>query len=176
MIKKIIKNYLPDYKIIKENKSLRCVGQYLHNPNLWTLNRYSVATSVSVGLFSALLPLPAQTLIAAVIAIVSKANLPISVGLVWISNPLTTPFIAYFCYKIGTKILKMPEHSFKMQFSVEWIVEKFHSIGAPFLVGSLVLAIVSALLGNMVIRIIWRVSTQLAWKKRQKRRAQGAQL
>jgi len=58
---------------------------------------------MAVGLFCAFVPLPIQMLLAAAAAIIFRVNLPISVGLVWITNPVTIPPMFYFCYKVGTR-------------------------------------------------------------------------
>lgn len=167
---KLIKQYLPDPKMIKNDKTLKLFGKFIHDPNLWHLNRYSVATAFSVGLFSALLPIPFQIVLAASLAIIVRANLPISVALVFVSNPITTPPLAYFCYKIGTWILGKPEHKFEFQFSFEWLFSEFSRIGVPLMLGSFVAGIFFALIGNLVVRLCWRLSLVMAWRKRLNKR------
>ena len=51
----------------------------LHHPNLWHLNRHSVAGGVAVGLFTGLIPGPVQMLFAAIFAVVFRVNLPVAV-------------------------------------------------------------------------------------------------
>ena len=97
MPKKIIKRMMPDHQTIKENKYLKIFGNLLHNANLWHLNRHSVAKAFAVGLFFAFIPVPFQMVLAAGLAIIVHANLPLSIALVWITNPLTMPFIFYAC-------------------------------------------------------------------------------
>ena len=40
-----------------------------------------------VGLFVAFMPIPGQTIAAAVLAVLLRCNLPLSVGLVFVTNP-----------------------------------------------------------------------------------------
>jgi uncharacterized protein (DUF2062 family) len=169
MSRKLFKRFLPDHRKIIQHKSLHIFGKQLHNPNLWHLNRYSVATAFSVGLFCAFIPIPFQMVLAASIALVVKANLPLSIALVWLTNPITIPPIFYFCYYVGTRLLRSPLETFQFELSFKWIMGK---IGFPFLLGSLVCAIVFAVLGNICIRLIWRYSVIQAYKRRQKRQSQ----
>jgi hypothetical protein len=99
--KKLIKRYLPDHQTLRTHRHLQVFGARLHDPNLWHLNRRSASGAFAVGLFVAFIPLPLQMLLAAALAIVTQVNLPVSVALVWITNPVTMPPIFYFCYRVG---------------------------------------------------------------------------
>ncbi|MGI9335066.1 MAG: DUF2062 domain-containing protein, partial [Gammaproteobacteria bacterium] len=89
-MRKSLKRLLPSPRELRQHHGLRrFFGTLLHEPDLWHLNRNSVAWSVSVGLFMAFMPIPLQMVAAAAVAIVVGCNLPIAVTLVWITNPLT---------------------------------------------------------------------------------------
>ena len=88
MPRKLIKRYLPDPENIKSNRFLKVFGKVIHDPQLWHLTRYSVGHAFLVGLFCAFVPVPFQMLLAAGGAIIFRANIAISVALVWITNPL----------------------------------------------------------------------------------------
>ena len=106
MPKKLIKKYMPDHETIRNHPHLNKIfGTLLHDPNLLHLNRRSVSMAFAVGLFMAFVPVPFQMVLAAAAAIIIRCNLPISVGLVWVSNPFTMPPLFYFCYLVGTWIL-----------------------------------------------------------------------
>ena len=51
MPKKLLKKYMPDPEMLKQQKSLQFLGDRLHEPNLWHLNRKSVSLAFAVGLF-----------------------------------------------------------------------------------------------------------------------------
>ena len=70
-------------------------------------------------MIAAFLPLPFQMFIAAFIAFYANANLPISVGLVWISNPLTIPPLFYGTYLLGAWMLDTPTAELEIELSLE---------------------------------------------------------
>lgn len=171
MAKKLIKRFMPDVKHIRDHKHLKVFGKLIHDPNLWHLNRYSVSTAFSIGLFVAFIPMPFQMVLSAFLAIIFKANLPISVVLVWLTNPITMPPLYYLAYKIGAVVLHQPiQAQIQYEVSLEWMIEKFSSIGAPFLLGCLILGLGLGTLCNIAIRLYWRYTIVKEWKHRAKKR------
>lgn len=158
MPKKIIRKFLPDPHKIRDHKSIKMFGSLLHEPNLWHLNRRSVASAFAVGLFSMWIPVPFQMVLAAGIAILVRSNLPISVVLVWISNPLTMPPMFYFAYQLGTWILGVKEMHFVFEPTMDWLKTEMLIIWKPFLTGCISLAVISSLLGFVSIRLLWRLA------------------
>ena len=171
MIKKYIRKYLPEKHQIIQHKYLSIFGDLLHNPNLWHLNRRSVARAFTIGLFFAWVPVPFQMVLAAAGAIALHANIAISVALVWLTNPITMPALFYFAYKIGACALGIPAKGFSFELSMDWLISTFQHIGKPFLLGCLLCGLVSAVLGNLGIRFIWRCVTIHHWRKRRGRRS-----
>jgi len=171
MARKFIKRFMPDSRTVRSHKYLQIFGTLLHNPNLWHLNRNSVSRAFAIGLFMASMPVPFQMLPAALLAILVHANLPISVALVWISNPITMPPFFYFSYKVGTWILQTPPQPFKFEFSWDWLVQQFAHDWPPFLLGSFVVGSVLALIGYIGIRIFWRWHVLNEWEARKERKA-----
>ena len=173
MPKKFIKRYMPDHKTIRNNKQLNKVfGTLLHDPNLLHLNRRSVSMAFFVGLFMAFVPLPTQMLMAAAIAIIIRCNLPIAIGLVWITNPITMPPIFYFAYKVGTWILGTPEHAFNIELSWDWIATELAAIWEPFLLGCAISGLIFGTIGYITVRILWRLHIVSAIKERRRKRQQ----
>ena len=171
MPKKLIKRYMPDHEKIRNNKQLNKVfGTLLHDPNLLHLNRRSVSMAFFVGLFMAFVPLPSQMIMAAAAAIFIRCNLPISVGLVWVSNPITMPPMFYFAYKVGAWILDSPERKFSFDLSWEWLGTELSAIWEPFLLGCAICGIFFGTIGYIVIRLLWRLHIISTIKERRKRR------
>jgi uncharacterized protein (DUF2062 family) len=166
MPKKMIRRFLPDHDLIKRQKALKIFGNVLYNPNLWCLNRRSAAGAFAVGLFMAFVPLPSQMIIAAGLAIACGVNLPLSVALVWVSNPITMPVLFYFAYKVGALVMSTPPQKFHFELSWDFIVEQMSTIGPPFLLGCAICGVASAMLGYFCIRGLWRYSVVRSWQKR----------
>lgn len=157
MPKKFIKRFTPDHDTLRQHKHLRWLGTWLHDANLWHLNRHSVATAMAVGLFVAFIPIPFQMVISAFFAILFRGNLPIAVALVWITNPLTMLPIAYFAYLLGSWMLGMEPADVEFQFTLSWFIEQFGLVGQPLLLGSLAISMVSALAGYWLTHGLWRL-------------------
>ena len=157
---------MPDPQRIKDNKHLKIFGDLLHNPHLWHMNRHSVAKAFAVGLFFAFIPVPFQMFLAAGTAILVHSNLPLSVALVWLTNPLTMPAIFYACYAVGAWIINSPTKEFLFEANWQWVVDSLSTIGPAFFLGCGVLAILFAILGYCGIQLLWRYSATKAWHNR----------
>lgn len=170
MPKAFLKRYMPDRHKIGEIKALHFLGEKLHRPNLWHLNRRSVSRAFAVGFWAMYTPpLPWQQIIAAALAIYFDANLPIAVALVWITNPLTWVPMYYVAYWVGTLVMGQPSFGFN-EFSEFFTIDKVWELGAPFLIGCFTLMNLGALLGYFGIRYLWRKSVIHHWELRKVRR------
>ncbi|WP_221798688.1 DUF2062 domain-containing protein [Oceanobacter mangrovi] len=168
MPKKLFKRIFPSPEEIQANKSLRFLAPLFANPNLWHLNRRAVSKAFFVGLFVAFLPMPFQMAIAALFAFWANANVPISVGLVWVSNPLTIPPLFYGTYLFGTWMLQTPTRDFHIQLSVDWVLNELELVWEPLLVGSLTVGIVLGIIGYFGVDWFWRHHVWQSWKNRRR--------
>ncbi|WP_299494966.1 DUF2062 domain-containing protein [uncultured Shewanella sp.] len=166
MPKKLIERFMPKPEVLQNHKHLRIFGKLLHKTNLWALNRRSAPGAFAVGLFVGWIPMPFQMVLAAALAIVFNVNIPVAVALVWITNPLTMPFMFYGAYILGTKILGYHERPFAFEASWHWIESSLSTIGPPFLVGCLTLGIIFSASSYILIKGMWRYSIILKWKSR----------
>lgn len=171
MPKRIIQRFMPDHKKVRDHKRLKFLGTLLHDPNILHLNRRSVAGAFSVGFFVAFVPVPFQMVLAAIGAILARVNLPISVALVWITNPITMPPLFYTAYKVGTWILDRPIQKVQFELSIEWLMQELGLIWQPFLLGCFVCGVGLAVLGNVTIRLLWRMHVVRNWRQRRQRQA-----
>ncbi|UGA55923.1 DUF2062 domain-containing protein [Vibrio sp. DW001] len=169
MPRKFIQRFMPDHELIKRQKALKIFGNVLYNPNLWCLNRRSASGAFALGLFMAFVPLPSQMIMSAGMAIMLGVNLPLSVALVWVSNPITMPIMFYFCYKVGAHILHIPSQGFHFELSWDFLINQMSTIGPPFLLGCLVCGLLAASVGYFGIRGLWRYSVVRSWQQRKSR-------
>ncbi|WP_019615936.1 DUF2062 domain-containing protein [Psychromonas ossibalaenae] len=169
MPKKFIQRFSPKPETLKAHPHLKHFGEALHNPNLWHLNRRSAAGAVAVGLFCAWMPIPFQMVLAAVLAMVFSVNLPLSVALVWISNPITMPPLFYAAYRLGAFLLGEPLVDFHFHLSFEWLAQMLETIAPALLLGCSILGLSCALLGYLLFRAFWRFSVARKWLGRNKK-------
>lgn len=164
-MKKILKRFSPNPEALKNHKHLGWLSKHMHHPSLWNFNRKSISNAFAVGLFCAFIPVPFQMLLAAPGAVIFSANLPLSVALVWVSNPLTIPPIFYGCYKLGAWLLNV---SIKQDFvmSLDYVWSVFGVIWQPFLLGCLIVSVMSAFVGYWTIQLIYRLKAYRHSKRR----------
>jgi len=113
------------------------------------------------------IPLPSQMIAAAITAIIFRANLPLSVALVWISNPLTMAPIFYFNYVIGTLILgQETNEEFSFELSWDWIIHVLGDLWIPLYLGSVAVGLALGLLSFITIKILWRHYVIKHWSTR----------
>lgn len=153
-MKHFFKRITPDKHQLSGQKHLRIFGNLLQDPNLWHLNRRSVSGAFAVGLFVMYLPPMGQMVIAAAAAILLRVNLPISVALVWLTNPLTIPPMYYGSYVLGSWILGRPTAAFEVDFWLEW--RNWLEIIAPLTVGGLVCGAICSATGYLTVQGLWR--------------------
>lgn len=167
MPRKFFKRFMPSHTEVKKHKHLRIFGDVLHEPNLWHINRRSVAGAFAVGLFCAWVPIPLQMVLAAGAAILFRTNMALSVVLVWVSNPVTIPPMFYFSYLVGTWVIGEPPQEFEFQLSFDWLSYELASSWKPFLTGCFILATSSSIIGYFTVSQIWIYAVK---KQRSKRK------
>lgn len=187
MPRKFFRKFLPSHETVRNHRHLARLGPWLQHPNLWHLNRRSVAGGVAVGLFAGLVPgsNPVQFTAAALLAVAFRVNLPIAVAVTLYSNPFTVVPLYYVAYRLGQLALLqggdgLPEGALSLQGKglTEWlpaVLEWLGSIGKPLAVGLPLLALLLALVGYLATDWGWRLYVRCAWARRLRaRRRPGA--
>lgn len=170
MPKHTLKKLIPSASELKELKALHVFGDWIYEGNLWHLNRYSASMGFFVGLFMAFMPIPGQMLVAAALAVWLRCNLPLSVSLVWITNPLTMPAIFFFAYELGAFILGVDTQAIQFELSFAWLSATLGAIWQPFLLGCLLFSMGFGALGYFVVDIMWKAQIRRKWRERQVKR------
>jgi uncharacterized protein len=178
MPRKYFRKYLPDHASIREHKYLRWAGSWLHHPNLWHLNRHSVAGGVAAGIIGGLIPLPIQIAVAALLALLFRVNLPVAMATTLLSNPLTWPFIIVAAIAIGEFIIGNGQsHATTIDWTFNnWTTflpdlwAQLSGLGTAFIVGETLLAALLAVLGYATVQLAWRVYLLVYLRRRAQRR------
>jgi uncharacterized protein (DUF2062 family) len=174
MPRKTLKLLLPTPAKVRSSGALNLLGEWVYATNLWHINRYSASMAFFVGLFLAFIPVPGQMLIAALAAVLLRCNLPLSVGLVWLTNPLTVPAIFFLAYQVGALIIDVPVMDVQFEVSIEWLETTLVKIWRPLVVGCLLCGLFFGSLGYFVVNVLWRYRVVRQWQKRKRDRAQAS--
>ncbi|PPC74140.1 DUF2062 domain-containing protein [Pokkaliibacter plantistimulans] len=166
MPRKLLKRFIPQPAELKKHRSLRWLGELLDGPNIWHLTRGSVSRACFVGIFCAFLPMPFQMVVAAVFSILCRSNMPLSVALVWLTNPVTMPPVFYFCYRIGAWMLNMEPVHFSFSALTSGLGSSLKNIWEPLLAGSLTCGIVFGCLSYLLMQGFWQWSVRRNWAAR----------
>lgn len=184
------RRWLPDAKQVIHHPWLQWLGPRLTHPRLWHINRRGIAMAVSIGLFFGLLIPVAQIPLAAIAAVMLRANIPVAVGSTLITNPVTFAPIYYFAYQLGALILgepmsplPPPEPPVSTELSnltkldipdpglFTWLGGWWDSVfdaGKPLAVGLTTLATVAGMSAYVITSWTWRIRT--AWVRRRRTR------
>jgi len=147
-----LRKILPSHEKIKEQKILKIFGKLLHKREIWSSSRRKILGGVFIGIFVAFIPMPFQMPLVALLAIIFNVNLPITILLVWISNPLTMPFIYYFEYELGNFVLNVKD---PIEFSFETMNENINEIALSLYVGTAITSTVLAFLSVFILNLLW---------------------
>jgi len=171
----IFHKVIPSHETIKSQRWLKPFGNWLHHPNLWHLNRRSVAGGVSIGLFCGLIPGPLQMLSSAIFAIIFRVNLPVAAFTTLYTNPFTILPLYVVAYEIGAWVsgvqnglsverLAFPELHWDSWAGDLWTW--FQMLGKPLMIGLPILATALAIAGYVAIRLVWRFYVVMKWRSR----------
>ena len=171
-----VKSYLPTPDQLRGIKSLAWLGDLLFDPSLWHMTRRSVSHGVWIGSFCCFLPIPFQTIPGALLCFVLRANVPLAIAIIWISNPVTMPVMFYFAYRVGALVLGTSEVPFTMELSGSWLGDQFLRSWQPLLLGSFICGVTMGLVLFGCVRLYWRYGIVRRWRLRKlERTARGGQ-
>jgi uncharacterized protein (DUF2062 family) len=178
-MRKFIRSRLPSHETIQKNRWLGFFGTWLHHPNLWHLHRRSVAGGVAIGLFAGLIPGPLQMIVAAMLAVLFRVNLPVALVTTLYTNPLTILPLYALAYEYGAFVIGQRDGAIAAHLALpqmEWsnwttvLSHWFILLGKPFAVGLPLLALTLAALGYVAVRVVWYGMVVWQWRRRAARR------
>ena len=159
------KTSLDAVEVIKDNKYLSFLGNSLFHEDLWKFNRISFCRAIAIGVFLGWMPMLFQMIPAAYFAVVFRANLPISLAGVWISNPITMPPMMYFAYLFGNELLGLNPVYDNFAMDTDWIMSALGNIWEPLLFGCVIIGIFSSILSYIIMHILWKIYAYRRLKK-----------
>lgn len=184
-MKRWLKKWLPTHDAMHQSKNTRWIANWLRaHPYLWALNRKNVAKGVAAGLLVAFIPIPLQILLASLLALLIRANLPIAIASTLITNPITFVPLNVLIYHIGlfltgendsASIHTIPAlHLHWQNLSLIWqeLITWVQSLGKTYLIGLVTLSVTASMTGFILVHVIWRISLWLQLRARSRKYAE----
>ena len=154
------------------NRSIKGVARYFYNRFIRLHgSAKQIAWGAAVGFFVAMTPtMGIQTLLAVPIAALFKINKVAAAATVWLTNPVTAPFIYGFNYMLGAKLLGYPSKAVFFS-NPSW--ETFWHWGGHVLlslsVGGILTGIIAGVAGYFVTLRVVRTAREKARRLRRKK-------
>ena len=176
--RKFFRKYLAHRDVLLAKPWLAPFRRWLSHPNLWHLNRRSVAGAVAIGLFAGLIPGPFQMLGALLLAVPLRRNIPVALAVTFYTNPFTIVPLYLLAYGYGRLLLRGHAQGDVVPFEWNWsdflgsIEGLWHwalSLGRPLVIGLVALALTLAVLGYLAVDLGWRAYVAAAWRRRARR-------
>lgn len=176
MPKQFFQSWLPSPEKVASMKFMRIFGKRSLNPVLWYINRKSISKAVFIGTFWGILPIPFHTALIVLTVLIMEVNLPVSILLAWLTNPLTLAPILLGAFWIGSQIYQVNMIDQDMLLGVlhqmtHWVTNMGQghvdlSLAKILLSGLIVEALFFSVLFFLMTRLFWRFSIIRQWKKR----------
>ena len=130
----------------------------LHDTRLWGIRRRTVVPALALGLFIAFMPFPGHMPMAALLALAFRINIPVAVVATFVSNPLTLYPMYFFAHEVGENLLDLQHQAIDFELSVTWVTHTLVQIWQPMMLGCLLLGTATAVIGYVVVDLLWRLS------------------
>ena len=166
MPRRLLKKIIPAPNFLRERWFLRPFGERLHNPQLWTLHRRGVTPAFGVGLAICFVPLPVHLLLACTSAVVFRLNIAVVCATTFLLNPFSAVPVYYVAYRVGAALMHAPRQHFRFVATLSWFRHGLVPVWRPFVLGCLVCAVVTGLLGWAVLEVLWRLRVRRRYRRR----------
>ncbi len=159
MPRRIFVKLRPFSERMRHGWAFQVLGPRIRDSRLWALNRRAITSAFGAGIAIAFIPVPGHLVLGLVTAVIWRLNVPTIVATVFLVNPLTAVPIYYLAYRVGALLLGHTPGKFDFELSWTWLQTGLGDIWQPFLLGSLVCAVVGGLAGKYLLELVWRIST-----------------
>ena len=147
MIRKVFKKKSKKSKLDSFIKKYHIPREYL------SVNRKAVTRGLLVGIFWGFIPMPFQMLAVLAMTPLARFNVPIAISMVWLSNPITMPFMYYMEYLTGAFILGKPH--LHVELNLQWFDANLANIFVPLYTGTLFYAITVSIAVFYGVNWLW---------------------
>ena len=148
MIRKIFKNKETNSKLKHFIEKYKIPREYL------SINRKSISRGILIGLFWGFIPMPMQMLAVLAVTPFIKFNVPIAISMVWLSNPITMPFMYYMEYQTGNFLLGR-EGIDTIELTLDWFSQNWDNIIVPLYVGTIPYSLLVSSFIYYLINLLW---------------------
>jgi len=167
---------MPTRDEMARNRWLAPIAHRFLSPELWRFTRRSVPRGVALGMFAAFIVPVGQIFLAAFLALPTRANVPLSALVTFITNPFTLPFWLMVANKVGSFVLKIDaatggtahaEIASGRWQDYGW----FLKTAGVTAFGFGIMSILCAVIGYVVSGFVWRQVVARKWQRRGRRGA-----
>lgn len=173
MIRRRLRAWTPRPETLVKQRGLRWLGPLLTRSGLWHFGRREVAAGAAIGVFFGFLVPVLQILLAALVAVMLRANLPVAAAATLVSNPVTYLPIGIAAYKTGGALLgdEIDEQQAAAALgggdARPWL-DRIAAIARPLALGLAIFAVAGAAIAWVAVTLGWRLAVVL--RRRRARR------
>ena len=175
-MRKHLHRYLPSPEAILAKPWCAPFRPWLGHPNLWHINRRSLAGAVAIGMFCGMIPGPLQMLSAFLLAVPLRQNIPVAMAVTCYTNPLTIVPLYVVAYEYGRMLVgegARPRDLVPDAWDPSALWHWMLGLGKPLAFGLVALAVTLAIVGYAAAALAWRLHVVRAWRRRAQRRTGG---
>jgi hypothetical protein len=174
MPRRFFRKFAPERHRFSEKWFLAPFDHLFHDRRLWGVRRRTIVPAFALGLFIAFMPVPGHVLIAALLAVALRINIPVAALTTFVSNPLTIYPMYFFAYRLGQFLLGLERQPFNFELSLNWLFERFATVWQPLVLGCVLLGALAALVGYIALDLLWRASIADYLEARRRRKQSAA--
>ena len=172
-----IARHIPTREALERNRLLKPFAPRLLRSDLWRFNRRSVPRGVALGLFVGVMIPLAHFVVAALLAVFLRANIPAALAATFIGFPVIYVALVALAYRIGEFLLHVDAMTVIQPISETMqttqtgdLLQKLTGAGLDTALGLFIIATVLASFGYLLSGFVWR---GLVARKRRQRLAEA---